>query len=346
MATLDRQIRACDIFGDLKVMRSKPAVSLLVFVTFFAPVLCEADNPRVVIVTTFGDVGVELFETDAPVTVDNFLHYTDIGFYDWTFIHRTVNTGIYVVQGGIYVYNYNSGTVFNKTPDRDPIINESYNGLSNLRGTIAMARGSGPDSATSQFYFNQSDNTQLDKANYPDGYGYCVFGKVLNGIELIDSFVQLPHADPYLVSGLTEVPVYFDQYGTPYLVEIAKVVRAPTGYWLKADINYDGIVDERDIAEVCDNWLSAAELGDIEVNGIIDFAEFAQVAQRWKWTDVWRRFTAADIDNSGAVNLRDFALLANGWKKTGLELRGDLNLDQVVNAADLRYLGEHWLETN
>jgi cyclophilin family peptidyl-prolyl cis-trans isomerase len=325
-------------------MKSRPVVFLLGAAVLLAPLVCEADNPRVVIITTFGDIGVELFEADAPITVENFLHYADTGFYDWTFIHRTVNTGIYVVQCGIYVYNYNYGTVFPKTPDLDPIINESYNGLSNLRGTIAMARGSDPDSATSQFYFNQLDNTQLDKANYPDGYGYCVFGKVLNGMDLIDSFIQLPHVDPNLVSGLTEVPVYVDQDGALYLVEIVKVVRAPAGSWLKADINYDGIVDEQDIAEVCDNWLNAAELGDIEVNGIIDFAEFAQVAQRWKWTSVWGRFTAADIDNSGAVNLRDFALLANDWKKNGLELRGDLNLDQTVDANDLVYLSEHWLE--
>jgi len=327
-------------------MKSRPVVFLLGVVIFFAPILCEADNPRVVIITTFGDIGVELYQAEAPNTVDNFLHYVDVGYYDWSFIHRTVNSGIYVVQGGGFAYDYNYGEVVSLSPDRDPIINESYNGLSNLRGTIAMARGSGPDTATSQFYFNQLDNTQLDKANYPDGYGYCVFGKVLNGIELIDSFVQLPHVDPSMVSGLTEVPVYVDPYGTPYLIEIVNAVRAPAGYWLTADINYDGIIDEWDMAQVCNNWLSTTELGDIEVNGIIDFAEFAQVARRWQWTSVWRRFALADIDNSGAVNLRDFALLASDWKKNGLELRGDLNLDEAVDAADLMYLVENWLESD
>jgi len=328
-------------------MKSRPVVFLLGVVVFFAPALCEADNPRVVIITTFGDIGVELYQAEAPNTVDNFLHYVDVGYYDWSFIHRTVNSGIYVVQGGGFAYDYNYGEVVSLSPDRDPIINESYNGLSNLRGTIAMARGSGPNSATSQFYFNQSDNLSLDK-DYPygDGYGYCVFGKILNGIELVDFFVGLSHMDPNMVSGLPDVPVYIDPYGTLYLVEIAKARRAPAGYWLKADVNYDGIIDEWDLAQVCDNWLSTAELGDIEVNGLIDFTAFAHVAERWKWTCVWRRFTPADIDNSGAVKLRDFALLASDWKKNGPELRGDLNLDQTVNATDLMYLCENWLESD
>jgi cyclophilin family peptidyl-prolyl cis-trans isomerase len=328
-------------------MRSKPVAVLLGVVIFFAPVFCEADNPRVVMSTAFGDISVELYEAEAPITVDNFLHYVDIGFYDWTFIHRTVNSGIYVVQGGMFAYNYDEHEVITRTPDRDPIINESYNGLSNLQGTIAMARQDEPNSATSQFYFNQSDNLSLDK-DYPygDGYGYCVFGKVINGMELIDFFVQLPHVDPSLIGGLPEVPIYYDPYGTGYLVETAEVKLAPAGYWLKADVNYDGIVDESDLAQVCDNWLSIAELGDMEVNGVIDFAEFAQVARRWKWTSTWRRFTPADIDNSGTVNFRDFALLANDWKKNGIELRGDLNLDQVVDATDLMYLSVLWLESD
>ena len=145
------------------------------------------DNPVVVLQTSLGDIGIELYENEAPVTCDNFLHYVTSGFYNEIIFHRltkTINSGIGVVQGGIsYV---NGFYLLEKTPDRGPIIIESDNGLSNTRGTIAMARTSDPNSATSQFYFNHDDNTYLDKVNNPDGFGYCVFGSVIHGLEVID----------------------------------------------------------------------------------------------------------------------------------------------------------------
>jgi len=138
--------------------------------------------------------------------------------------------------------------------------------------------------------------------------------------------------------------VYIDPLGNMYLVYVPKTFVAPAGYWLKADVDYDGMVDEWDLAEVCSNWLSAAELGDVEVNGVVDFGEFAQVAKRWRWTSPWRRFTESDIDNSGAVNLRDFALIAREWRKGGIELQGDLNLDGTADETDLMYFSQDWLK--
>ena len=108
-------------------------------------------TPKVVIETTFGDITIELFPTQAPKTVTNFLQYVNSGFYDELIIHRiTKDTTFKIVQGG----GYKPGGVYKSEGLRPPIINESHNGLSNLRATVAMARTDDPNSATSQFYIN------------------------------------------------------------------------------------------------------------------------------------------------------------------------------------------------
>lgn len=129
-----------------------------------------------------GDVVIELEDARAPITVQNFLRYVDDGFYVNTRFHRVVKD--FVVQGG----GFDQDLVLKET--REPIVNEAGNGLSNVRGTIAMARTSSPNSATSQFYFNLVDNSAaLD----PDGSnaGYAVFGKVIQGMEVIDGIGAL-----------------------------------------------------------------------------------------------------------------------------------------------------------
>lgn len=135
-------------------------------------------DPVVVIDTTFGPIKVELDAHKAPTTVQNFLAYVDDKFYDGTIFHRIVPG--FVIQGG------GMGPDMREKQTKPAIKNEAGNGLSNARGTIAMARTQVPDSATAQFYINLGDNTALDRANAQDGFGYCVFGKVTDGMAVVD----------------------------------------------------------------------------------------------------------------------------------------------------------------
>jgi cyclophilin family peptidyl-prolyl cis-trans isomerase len=136
----------------------------------------RAANPVVVMETSMGTVKIELFEDKAPVTVKNFLSYVKDKHYDGTIYHRVIDG--FMIQGG----GFEPGMKEKKT--KDPIKNESDNKLSNLRGTIAMARTSDPDSATAQFYINVKDNKGLDAA---DGRaGYAVFGRVTEGMDVVD----------------------------------------------------------------------------------------------------------------------------------------------------------------
>ena len=138
----------------------------------------RAANPVVAVETSMGTFKVELFEDKAPETVKNFLKYVGDKHYDGTIFHRVISD--FMIQGG----GFEPGMKEKKT--RDPIKNEASNGLSNLKGTIAMARTGEPNSATSQFYINVQDNTNLDKAKDPRGVGYCVFGRVIKGMEVVE----------------------------------------------------------------------------------------------------------------------------------------------------------------
>ena len=153
----------------------------------------RAANPVVVMETSMGTVKIELFEEKAPITVKNFLKYVEDKHYDGTIFHRVIPT--FMIQGG----GFEPGLKEKKT--RDPIKNESSNGLSNLKGTLAMARTPKPDSATSQFFINVKDNTFLDKAKAQDGVGYCVFGRVIEGLDVVEKIKAVetgssgPHDD-------------------------------------------------------------------------------------------------------------------------------------------------------
>ncbi len=131
--------------------------------------------------TNFGTISVEMFHRSAPYTTDNFLNYVDTGFYNNTLIHRVESD--FLIQGG----GFNLEGVLKET--NDSIINEAANGLSNLRGTIAMARFSDPDSAASQFFINLSDNTGLDYSG--SNAGYAVFGQVVDGMAVVDAIAQV-----------------------------------------------------------------------------------------------------------------------------------------------------------
>lgn len=153
-------------------------------------------NPQVVFSTSGGALTVELDPVAAPVTVDNFLSYVNSGYYKDTLFHRVIAG--FVAQGG----GYTSGMV--EKPGRlAPIVLESNKGLSNLRGTVAMARTSVPDSATSEFYVNLVDNTFLDYRSAASP-GYAVFGKVVQGLNVIDAMATQPTG---VVGGFGDVPL-------------------------------------------------------------------------------------------------------------------------------------------
>jgi cyclophilin family peptidyl-prolyl cis-trans isomerase len=136
-------------------------------------------EPTVIIETSMGNIKVELYPEKAPITVKNFLQYVDDGYYNGTIFHRVING--FMIQGGGMTEDMKE-----KTP-RAPIKNEANNGLKNDRGTIAMARTGVVDSATGQFFINVVDNNFLNfKSESVQGYGYCVFGKVTEGLDVVD----------------------------------------------------------------------------------------------------------------------------------------------------------------
>lgn len=142
------------------------------------------DNPRVTLIFGTGKVVIELFQTQSPMTVENFLTYVRNKFYDGTVFHRVIPE--FMIQGG----GFEHGMV--KKEPRDPIKNESNNALSNERGTLAMARTNEPHSATSQFFINVVDNDFLDYgAQGENQWGYAVFGKVVEGMDVIDLMTEV-----------------------------------------------------------------------------------------------------------------------------------------------------------
>src|SRR5499427_2951388 len=170
------------------------------FVASLAVILCfalsaVAANPIVLMDTSAGLIKIELFEKEAPITVKNFLQYVEDKFYDGTIFHRVIPD--FMIQGG----GMEPGLKEKKT--KDPIKNESDNGLENKRGTIAMARTPRPDSATSQFFVNVKDNAFLDRANAQDRVGYCVFGKVIDGMDVVD---KIKAVETGVQNGQRDVP--------------------------------------------------------------------------------------------------------------------------------------------
>lgn len=152
---------------------------LLGALTIMVPAPRESGgNPVVVMETSLGTIKIELFEEQAPITVKNFLSYVDKKHYDDLVFHRVIAN--FMIQGG----GYDKDQTQRKTDA--PIKNESANGLKNEVGTLAMARTNVVDSATSQFFINVKNNEFLDRANAQDGAGYCVFGKVIDGMDVVE----------------------------------------------------------------------------------------------------------------------------------------------------------------
>ncbi|HBE80871.1 MAG TPA: peptidylprolyl isomerase A [Firmicutes bacterium] len=149
------------------------------------PPLDLTKNIRVTMVTSIGTIEIELYSAKAPITVNNFVQYIDNNFYNNTIFHRVIPG--FMIQGG----GLGKGMVEKAT--QPPIKNEAGNGLANLRGTIAMARNQSINSASSQFYINLVDNAYLNhKDDVAANYGYCVFGKVVKGMDVVDKIAKVP----------------------------------------------------------------------------------------------------------------------------------------------------------
>ena len=177
----------------------------------------DAKNPVVVMKTSKGTIKIELFEDKAPITVKNFLQYVDDKHYDGTIFHRVISD--FMIQGGGFEKGFGKAPTVQEATGKEkktrkPIKYESDNGLSNKRGTLAMARTNAPDSATDQFFINLKANSALDYGI--NGAGYAVFGRVVEGMDVVDKIVAVrttrkaPHDD---------VPV------TPVVIKTARLAQ-------------------------------------------------------------------------------------------------------------------------
>ena len=166
--------------------------------------LSAADNPIALIHTSMGDIKLELDAEKAPISVENFINYAQSGFYDGTIFHRVISH--FMIQGGGFTPDMEKKTT------GEPINNEAGNGLSNLRGTVAMARTNDPHSATAQFFINTQDNLNLDHAGGTNSrnWGYAVFAKVIEGMDVVDDirFVETASSPPF--NDVPKVPVVIE----------------------------------------------------------------------------------------------------------------------------------------
>jgi cyclophilin family peptidyl-prolyl cis-trans isomerase len=268
-----------------------------------------------------GSITVELYTDKAPITCENFIKYVQSGFYNDLIFHRVIkNTAIY--GGGYYQF------LTLKEPLYPPIINESNNGLANLRGTIAMDCDSNPDSATSLFFINDANNPTFDYGELAfrgdetfRRVGFCVFGHVVAGMSVVDSIAD---AATSTQNEMIEVPV------TAIIIKgMSIAVRVP----------------------VC-----AAKLtGDIDGNCSVNFDDFALLAADWLQSNsITACLTAivGDLNNDCEVNFEDFAMLAQNWFVVVSEpqcedvLLGDITDDCRVDFEDLSELVLHWLESS
>lgn len=165
-----------------------------------------AQAQTVKLVTTQGDIVLQLDATKAPRTVDNFVQYVKAGHYNGTVFHRVIDG--FMIQGGGMTPD------LKEKPTRAPIQLESQNGLSNQRGTVAMARTRDPHSATAQFFINVKDNAFLDAARSPDGQGYAVFGKVTQGMDVVDRIRKVR---------TTQLGMYADVPAEPVIIKQAVI---------------------------------------------------------------------------------------------------------------------------
>jgi peptidyl-prolyl cis-trans isomerase B (cyclophilin B) len=196
---LEGMIMPPKIYGKL-VLAGLTMLALIMVIGTSAR--AQRSNPLVRLETSLGEITLELYPDKAPATVANFLQYVREGLYDGTIFHRVING--FMIQGG------GLDTNLNAKPTRAPIQNEADNGMTNQPYTVAMARTSDPHSATSQFFINVADNKSLNhSAKTPQGWGYAVFGQVVQGREVVDQIKAVPtgNRDGYQNVPLTQVVI-------------------------------------------------------------------------------------------------------------------------------------------
>jgi cyclophilin family peptidyl-prolyl cis-trans isomerase len=227
-------------------------IKILYFIILsILPGVLFAANPQVTLQISgavTGNIVLEIYADTAPITAANFISYVKKSYYNGLIFHRVIKD--FMIQGGGFDTN-----LVQKAHDPN-IINESYNGLSNLRGTIAMARTYEPDSANSQFFINTVNNTSLNygaiaydgSSNAYRKVGYCVFGRVVSGMSVVDAISAVTTATE---SGMPNVPVNDVIIQNAYISLNAPVCKDK----LTGDINGDCNVDFEDFAEMAENWL-------------------------------------------------------------------------------------------
>ena len=271
------------------VMKTKISYIIL-FMLILSAVIADshAANPQVTLQVSgavTGNIVLELYPDKAPITVKNFIDYTRSGFYNGLIFHRVISG--FMVQGGGFDPN-----MVKKPATYSQITNESSNGLSNLYGTIAMARTPYPHSATSEFFINQFDNLFLDygafssdsrailydssNPNDPIAYykaGYCVFGKVISGMNLVNAIAVLPKTG--------------DRPNEDVIIQSASVtLESPfCTEKLAGDVDGDCDVDTEDVFKFATQWLNPECKGcysaDFSGDGNVNFADFAKMAANW-----------------------------------------------------------------
>ena len=268
-----------------KVLTRILLVTLVVLVSGSA---ARAANTIVRFDTSLGVFNVELYDDDAPITVANFLAYVNGDLYENSFIHRSVPLPApgFVIQGGGFTYDQPQveATDFPSIPTFAPIVNESSPLISNLRGTIAMARTSDPNSATSQFFINLSDNSAyLDKSDVNDGY--AVFGEVTGlGMAVVDAIAGVPiYNFTNFTTGeptFSELPLrnYSNAEYQAYVpVDDDNMVLVDISVFVPGDTNGDYIVDNADYDNLIAQFGSSpgGESADFNGDGFVDLEDFS-----------------------------------------------------------------------
>jgi cyclophilin family peptidyl-prolyl cis-trans isomerase len=328
----------------MRVLRRYPGFILLVYLFGIGGLsaFAASGNPKVVMETNVGTMTIELYPQAAPITVDNFLFYVNTGFYDYLLFHRVI-PGFMIQGGGYYLNGY---TIYPVPPTTGTIINESDNGLSNLRGTIAMARTNDPDSATSQFFINHVDNLFLDRENASDGFGYCVFGRVIEGMEVVDAIAQI---ETYYVSAaLANFPV-----DPPVVMSQVRVLPAELSY--ESNFYTDSFINFSDFALFASNWLDECSSGnafcggtDLNYSGEVDVADLDIFLAHWT-RRVGYEPQVSDIISDGTVNSNDLMRFIENWLHSGCAASdnycggADLNHSGIVDIADFALFSANWL---
>ena len=272
----------CSMAGFVVMKTKIPFLFLLVLILLALPADSFAANPQVTLDITgavSGSIVLELYPAKAPVAVSNFIGYVRSGFYDGLIFHRVIEN--FMIQGGGY-----DTSMVKKTPGPS-IIHEGSNGLSNLVGTIAMARVANPHSATSEFFINHADNLFLDYGGIAyDGQstayfkaGYCVFGEVVSGMSVVNAIAVLPTTG----GGDSDPNRPLDDV----IIESAEVTleAAFNTEKLEGDVDGDFDVDATDLLKFAIQWLNptceGCYNGDINGDGEVNFVDFAKMTENW-----------------------------------------------------------------